>query len=530
MANTTKRIRYRRVVLTRPFYQPVKIRKTAGVEASGEPKQQAQKNTTPKQGQNLAQNAAHKGEQASQKALSSAAKTEAKTSEEPHYEQSPVASFEPGNNPYAYMISQLPTILEGIPNLLTPVDSGEETVDAAVDATVELASEPEPTIEPEVMPELAPELALETELTSEPEQEQAQRLEPEPKPEPEPKVAPELDLALEPLPEPEFAPERESNLKPKLKPKFEPKPKAKKATKAENPSVTSGLWFGWQNATQDHQQEHPLAAAFMRAPVVRAFPWPGLPERSCRLVRFGGNTTPQASVNAPAEATSGNVESIASQLEALARAYHVELPLLLLFLSSPKQVQQHLHSSALSDSLKPCLSVPSIRFKELTVQHYFEQAMNLGLIAEVATYPACVIEQLLPSKPREFSLNQLPQWIAQLPANSAKLLVKLSISELTTNTTIKNKTPPLYAAFIGEQVQLYGVTRKPMLLNRHHFLSHLTQHLELQPDKAAMQLTVTVYQQPDDLAQRLDERFRLAAEQWHFHWSTSFCQFVNLPY
>ncbi|NQZ09595.1 MAG: hypothetical protein HRT35_20795, partial [Algicola sp.] len=364
----------------------------------------------------------------------------------------------------------------------------------------------------------------------EPEPELVQGLEQQPTVSPAAK--PELVQGLEP--QPSVAPEPETELvrglEPKPKPESEPesllKPAAPKRTaNTEKSSITSGLWFGWQNAAS--QPAHPLAALFMPPATVRSFPWPGLPERSCRLVRFGGNkTVDTAGTDAHTLTGNANSEFIGCQLDALAHRYDVELPLLLLFLSSPEQVRQLIESSALSDSIKPCLSMPSISLKELTVQHYFEQAMTLGLIAEGASYPVCVIEQLTFLKQCQLALNQLPQWFKQLPTDSGGLLVKLSVDGLLTTAT--STAQPLYVAFFGEQVQLYGVTRRPVLLNLHHFLSHLSQHLQLQSDKAATQLTVTLYQQPEDLHQRLDERFRLAAEQWQPHWSAPFCQFVNL--
>ncbi|NQZ12674.1 MAG: hypothetical protein HRT35_36445, partial [Algicola sp.] len=179
MANTIKRIRYRRVVLTRPFYQPVKIRKVAGVETTGEHQKNAQQSTALKAGQ--------KAGQASQQAVTSVAEPSAQTGDETDYEQSTVASFEPGNNPYAYMVSQLPTILEGIPNLLSPVEPEQEEGRSTVDATVELTAEPEPTTEPES--ELASATDLEPESTPAAEPELVQGLEPQltvaPAPEPE---------------------------------------------------------------------------------------------------------------------------------------------------------------------------------------------------------------------------------------------------------------------------------------------------------------------------------------------------------
>ena len=112
MTNKKKRVRYRQV-LVRPFYQPIRTKSTVKVKA-----QPTQTNSCDTGSSSASSQSEIKGA-----ALSAASVPSATV---PPVNNGPLASFEPDNDPYAHFVSQLPSILLDLPNLVTKREQANE--------------------------------------------------------------------------------------------------------------------------------------------------------------------------------------------------------------------------------------------------------------------------------------------------------------------------------------------------------------------------------------------------------------------
>lgn len=112
MANKKKRVRYRQVLI-RPFYQPIRTKNVAKGKSSAARTSSTQSVTGV--GSTDVDTAAVK--------KASATNTNKDKVEKNH---GPLARFEPDNDPYAHFVSQLPSILLDLPNLVTHTKQANE--------------------------------------------------------------------------------------------------------------------------------------------------------------------------------------------------------------------------------------------------------------------------------------------------------------------------------------------------------------------------------------------------------------------
>ena len=129
MTNKKKRVRYRQV-LVRPFYQPIRTKSTVKVKA--QPSQTQPNSSGVSSGTSTGKHSKVKHE-----AVSTGLASEAIAAP---VNNGPLASFEPDNDPYAHFVSQLPSILLDLPNLVTKREQANE------DNAQDLQEQPEPLI------------------------------------------------------------------------------------------------------------------------------------------------------------------------------------------------------------------------------------------------------------------------------------------------------------------------------------------------------------------------------------------------
>jgi hypothetical protein len=500
MAKKIKRIRYRTVRVWRPLYQSAR----AATPTIGNSKDNS-----------LTTQARHN------EPTDKNVKTQGATI----VNSGPVATFDPDNNPYAYMVSQLPAMLGGISDLLSELPSNQpdkssenDKKEKAGQSTHQSPRTDNNKITGQVNSPLGTEKAIR--LTSKVHYPTAQR----DGTEVDNKATEQISYQIKAKPAPSFDEKdaNESSHSAPSKDDFEDtqqrsttndKPSTPKNGREPTQSPASadqGLWVNWHG--DKTQINTALVEGFKPEQTTRPFLWPGLPEKSCRLIRFGGNakaTRPQADASTPSK------DFISSQLTRLSEQSDLNLPYLMLFLSSVNKVKQFIIASALKNSMAPCLSQPLNSLQKLTVQQYFDHAIDNELISAANVTPACVLAQLRLVESQNLPGNLLHGWFRQVSTQSPSMVVQLSMAD-----------KPVFVELCGEQVQLYGVDNQPVLLHREVFLSHLQRWFECHSPKAMVPLKH--YQKPGDLPALMTLKFESGRLKWQRCWPQLFKQFVTL--
>lgn len=264
------------------------------------------------------------------------------------------------------------------------------------------------------------------------------------------------------------------------------------------------LWITWKSKQNKSMQNW----LFQLHPE-RRFLWPGLPEKSCRQIRFGGQKDSQIT----AQRMDADPAFLFYQLSALAELRKCSLLRLLLLLSPVESVRHFLGAQPLQDIARHCLTMPEISLSELTVSSYLIHLLRSDLLE---TNLAC-FTQILPSlvcaDKTNLLADQLGAFFSHRLKHNSQGLFKLTMGELV-----------IYIEALGEQVQIYNSKGEANVWRCSSFIEQLALSQFENKD-----VCCEAFNQPDRFHQQLVNKLLQAEQQWKPHWHRHLYEFIISP-
>lgn len=301
----------------------------------------------------------------------------------------PVASFKPEYNPYAYMVSQLPNMLGSIPDLVTL--GGEEfniqlpdSTGAQTEQEAPQQSDEPPGIESSHVDEVKVEVS----------------------------VTPAKDESSKPL-------------------AATPVPGETGKTDPDVRSRPQPLWVTWHDDKEVDKRKPVLSRLFGQTVRQSTFPWPGLPEKSCRMKRFGGpgggnNGMEGLSIAKCRPAAA----SLLGRLLRFAREQQMAPVELLLLLSAPQRLSKRLLNTKLGDCVDSGLLSQTQTLGSFTVKDYFDHLVASQLLLPTPDWPLLLLPELELIQQQNITPEQLPLFLSGLLDTGSGLFVHIKNQEV----------------------------------------------------------------------------------------------------
>lgn len=461
MAVTKKKRRFRRVRLRKPFYQVVR-RYVAQLPPS----------TLDNPG--LVQTEA-------QDEVTMPVTTKAVESGE-------LAHFEPEYNPYAYMVSQLPNMLGSIPDLvlnnkadITPVEQSKPSQTIPIDTGV-----------------LAVGRVKQGKTTAT-----------------ELRAKPIVDRPAELLDEQyqqQTKPDAVSN-----EPKVQSEAVTEKPSKSSEqaviePSNSNELWLRWFECDYDDWDFSEQLQQLLRQsqPLKRDFPWPGLPEKSCRQRCFGGS-----GIKEPSQThTPSHEQGFMAVLLLAAQSVGSNINELFLLLSEPIRVANLLARSPIEKHLKPLSLHREILLADLSLKEYLDSLFCQSLVKPNTHWP----EKFLPPKAltqhREVTINALPALLRGYVESQSAIVIN-----------IKNQQFNIYVELIEGNVEVLSLGQNTAAYTPEVFIDNLLSLLGQYRVNSTVE--VQIYATPGRIGQQLTQDLERNQVIWQRHLEHSLFRFVT---
>lgn len=351
----------------------------------------------------------------------------------------PVASFNPEYNPYAYMISQLPSMLGSIPDL---VHFGSDLTDYP-SAQLEPAKDEAAIVEParDEMPEPTPESSS---------------------------VCAAQSQVSEPLPS------KPSAL---VKPSTDKKPRDDMPNRDLSPveplmalesksQDDSELWVCFQ---QPSMPTNPLVEMLFATDRRDAFPWPGLPEQSCRLKRYGGcGETKQRQCQPDSGA-------LFARLKQLMQHKGCCLAGLLLTLSSDKALAKLIADTPIETVFGSTTAVNKNPLGQLTAAAYFDDLIFEQKLQPVDDWPLAFLDR--PESTEDLvGSDALGGYLDGIAEFAQHLFVSIKYQEFN-----------VFVEFVGGQVHCYDSQGLHGVLSSESF-KRIVRRLQTKSDRAFFEI------------------------------------------
>jgi len=461
--------------------------------------------------------------------------TDTDVSDDPEVNDEPLACFEKGQDPYAYLISQLPLMLNSIPNLLHDPNSSEpnekfegnelntenETKAKVPGESVEQLSTNDHGLNKVHKPSL---FKVSQFLLKAPELD-------------EPKLS---ELAnskslTSPITSPKIAEPIEKKLT-KAKPRIicQVKPTCERVLlNNSDKALTLSLnrqqnWLQWR--IQAGTQSNLLLARLLPTVTPRTFPWLGLPGHSNRKVRYGGHSPKVIKGrkhNQQASILKGEDDFFHVQVLTLANEEHLTLVELLMNLTPVPNAAHLLASAELSAIARVCLSLPKQSFSRLSAINFMREACKLKQLVPKNNWLDCLHPWLILEQETSVTLASLAEYFNQAPANR---IYKVTFAKLS-----------CYVEIGAEQVCLSHHKDKPRLLSKADFFTWLSSSFISDLKEAASlpehsisadDLVHLLIFQGDDLAKQslctgLKSKLAQGLKEWQVKGDIPFSEFVS---
>ena len=481
MTKKVRRIRYRRIPLIRPYVYLVKPKPIT--QHTSETQIESMTQAEPEQSAELTAAEPPLTVNAEEPQVENASDNHEKPAQSPDT----VASFDVEQNPYAHLVSQLPYILSAIPNLVNDAKSASDAGSGGKETEASAESPPDKSNDNKADP-VSRIKALPEESAKE------NGIQPiASKGQGEAKVTRQAQR------------ERDAT-KSAGQSKVDRSPRPAVAESDQGKPDPAPGWIAWKSP-QAEINKQPVSW-LQQKKINTRFLWPGLPEQSCRQVRFGGRKMyPDPAMSC--EQTNPNF--LYNQLNNLASKNQCSLTKLLLLISPVAGVRRFLANSQVAEVSKPCLTMPATSFNSLTLVHYLEHAIGSGYLIPATNYLECVLSQMTGDAELNLPINQLPTHLNEVGGTSA--LFRLTKAKQST-----------YVEVIADQVQVYTPGHKAELWSLSNFTELLTLHSSPEETVIAQHFC-----KPSALTDDLERLLSQGKQQWQSHWQRNFYEFVNSP-
>ena len=264
----------------------------------------------------------------------------------------------------------------------------------------------------------------------------------------------------------------------------------------------------------------PLSELSTLKDVTRRFPWPGLPEESCQQIRFGG--TKQQNVSRSDVSNSITAFSY-QQLALIAKEQEYSANWLLLLLSPVREIRRLLANSSLAELTEIYRLMPSTKVNKLTVFDFLQQAIDSGKLVAGVNYLDCCINPLWPHQQVTLSLSQLAQYF--IDHAKGHQFYKLTMASQVSYLEVR-----------GKEVQLYLYDNKPQVFLLEQLASRLQQLTQAKKSDKLFdaQLTLQKYDISDGSCKEMNQSISVLKTQlfnnqqnWSPQWQKNFNEFVS---
>lgn len=242
----------------------------------------------------------------------------------------------------------------------------------------------------------------------------------------------------------------------------------------------------------------------------RRFLWPGLPEKSCQQIRFGGQKESLKS----AGVTDPDPDFLFSQLSALAEQRKCSLLWLLLLLSPVDRVRNFLAEQPLQNICRHCLNMPEIALPELTLHYYLKHLLASDQLQVNLACFAQLVPSLILTERMDIAADQLAVFFSRRLKNSEHSLFKLTM-----------KSQVIYIEMKAGQVQIYNGRGGLNVWSDSSFLEHLT----LSQFGNNKDISCEIFNLPSDFRQQLASKLQQRELQWQGHWQRHLYEFIISP-
>lgn len=242
----------------------------------------------------------------------------------------------------------------------------------------------------------------------------------------------------------------------------------------------------------------------------KTFLWPGLPEQSCRQIRFGASVNTQRNHQKEKAMLS---HSLHYQLKRFAKKKCHPVVYLCLLHSSVEQVRNYLLKSTVKNINSPIHSLEHLPLHKLKLQAYFTQAFAEGHLHPSTDYIAGLLPLLKPIDEDTHCIHSLAQQILKVNIPGGYYLVKIRSSKQEFYFEMFNKDALLYLPF--SQPIHCGLNQCLYLIKKR--MPELTQNKGI----------FSLYAQTDDFNNRLEQSYSQALKRWQPYLQQAFYQFVS---
>jgi hypothetical protein len=424
-----------------------------------------------------------------------------------------VASFKPEYNPYAYMVSQLPNMLGSIPDLVT---LGGEEFNIQIPAST--AAQTEQAL-PQQMSPTKPNAVVDkpqsnVQQAAVPDDLKALQQSDEP-PDIKPGPVNQTPLHSSHLDgvkvEVSVTPVKDVPSKPLV---ATPVPGETVKTNPDVRTRPQSLWVTWHDDEEVVKRKSVLSRLFGQTVRQSAFPWPGLPEKSCRMKRFGGpgagnNVIEGLSITKSRPAAA----SLLGRLLRFAQEQQVTPVELLLLLSAPQRLSKRLLDTRLGDCVDSGLLSHTLTIGGFTVKDYFDHLVAGQLLLPTADWPLLLLPELELIQRQSITAEQLPLFLSSLLDTGSGLFVH-----------IKNQEVNEFVEFSAGQLQDFKLSELVSSVDCSK-LSNSRQPVSY--DMAGSEFSISVYRPGPALEQQLSKTLAEAKSQWRQWHPLPWVQFVT---
>lgn len=368
----------------------------------------------------------------------------------------PLAYFEKGQDPYAYLVSQLPLMLNSIPNLLYEPNVDEKKSESSAD-NHDLVQETitNPTSNNRKINKLElTELKAKVTIEDKPHINKVNKLE---------------------------------LTEPKAKRTIENKPRILCSSRQlsdhfslnetyENTKKNIGVqeeWLQWSKSIKPIKtQSNLLLDCLIPSHKAQAFPWLGVIKSSFKQTHYKTHCAKITEViqnDLQQTLFSPEYSFLHVEVLTIARAQELTLAELLIKLSSAPVIAKTLARGQLSCVSQVFFSLPKQLFNQLNVITFLNKATKKQLLTPKANWFDCLLVKLVASQKTRLTLKDLPKYFSKAPT---ECLFKLRTGTLS-----------CYVEISTAQVCLSYGKAKPFIISKTEFINHLISSLSSELNK-----------------------------------------------
>lgn len=270
-----------------------------------------------------------------------------------------------------------------------------------------------------------------------------------------------------------------------------------------NSAENGPVWLTWKT-----KQDKKIVDWFSLFNPSRRFLWPGLPEKNCQQLRFGGQKEALMTSGQRAEPlfVFGHLSSLASERKC-------SVLKLLLLLSPVAGMRQFLAEQALQKISHHCLNMPEISAQKLTLGYYLDHLLCNNLLQP----NLCCLMQTFPS------LNLMESGVTNAD----------QLSHFFKHQLIENKNVAFKLTLQSQVVFIEVVNQQVKIYNNkgdHHSCSLAIFERQLtQPQFDKTFVSYEVFRPASESALQLASLLQKGEQQWQKHWSRHLYEFIISP-